>query len=626
MCGIAGKLDFRGRVVDPDLVKKMCDTLIHRGPDDGKVHTGPYIGLGQRRLSIIDLRSSATAPLPNEDETIWVIFNGEIYNFQELRSTLKTKGHVFRTGTDTEVIIHLYEEYGYSCLDHMVGMFAFALWDSRHKILFAARDRFGKKPFYYTNTGTSLVFGSAVSALIADPEVSCAPNFAALDAYLNRQYVPSPITAFSNISKLPAGHYLSCSNTGELIVTRYWSPPSEQKISASEQEISIEILRLLRESVRSRLISDVPIGALLSGGIDSGAVVALMAQESPTQVKTFSIDFGDPETSELPYAKQVAQKYGTEHHEFTVKPAAMEMLPVLVRHFNEPFADPSAVPTYYVSQVARQHVTVALTGDGGDESFAGYGHYQQVLAWQKFDHFPYALRNAVFGSAARVFDGLPYSNLLAKISRGCRMAASNLPGRYFIQLSVLKSQERRAAYTRHFESLIRSGPQEATLWDPPWRDDMDSLDWMMRHDQAHYLPDCLMVKADITSMANSLELRAPLLDHRLVAFASSIPSAMKRDSTGGKLILKKAVRGLLPPDILAKKKTGFRPPIANWFRDDLSEMLRSVLLGEKSRKRDLLNPSFLKKMIDEHVCGKRDWSTRLWAFLFLELWFQEFID
>ena len=626
MCGIAGKLDFRGRVVDPALVKKMCDTLTHRGPDAEKMHTGPYIGLGQRRLSIIDLRSSATAPLSNEDETIWVIFNGEIYNFQQLRSALMDKGHVFRTATDTEVIVHLYEEYGFACVDHMVGMFAFAVWDSNRRIVFAARDRFGEKPFYYTKTAGSLVFGSAISALTADPEVSCTPNFAAVDAYLNRQYVPSPTTAFSGISKLPAGHYLCCSSTGKLAVTRYWSPPSEQKTSASEIEIAEEILRLLRQSVRSRLISDVPIGALLSGGIDSGAVVALMAQESPRAVKTFSIGFGDPETSELPYAKQVAERYGTEHHEFIVEPAAVEVLPLLVKHFNEPFADPSAVPTFYVSQVARKHVTVALSGDGGDESFAGYSHYMQVLRWQQFDRIPATLRRATFGLLANLLDHLPYSNVLARISRGCQMAASQLPRRYFIQMSLLKSEERRAAYTRHFKDLISRSAEEAILSDPEWNEGMDSMDWMMRHDQAHYLPDCLMVKADVTSMANGLELRAPLLDHKLAAFASSIPSAMKWDGAGGKLILKKAVSKLLPPDILAKKKTGFRPPIAKWFRNDLSEMLRSVLLGEVSLRRGLFDASFLKRMIDEHVHGKRDWSTRLWLFLFLELWFQEFID
>ncbi|MHB8453963.1 MAG: asparagine synthase (glutamine-hydrolyzing) [Acidiferrobacterales bacterium] len=626
LCGITGKFNFDGTAVDRTLIHKMCDAIIYRGPDAEGIYTAPYIGLGQRRLSIIDLNSAATAPLANEDNSIWVVFNGEIYNFAELRSSLTAHGHTFRTGTDTEVIVHLYEQYGTNCVDHMIGMFAFAIWDSKQKVLFAARDRFGKKPFYYTRTPRSFIFGSEIKALTADPEVRTSPNFAAIAAYLDRQYVPSPLTSFSNIFKLPAAHCLFCGVDGEIKIRRYWSPPAAEKISASEQEIAEELLRLLRESVRLRLVSDVPLGALLSGGVDSGAIVALMALESSKPVKTFSIGFGKNDSSELPYARQVAERYDTEHQEFNVEPSAMEVLPKLVRHFNEPFADPSAIPTYYVSEVARRHVTVALSGDGGDESFGGYSHYEQVLRWQRLDFLPWQLRKLIFGTLSNSLDNMPYSNLTARASRAFHMLASQLPGRYWTQTSVVKSQERHACFTPYFQDLVDSSGGPWIPMDFPWNESMDSLDWMMRHDQTFYLPDCLMVKADIASMANGLELRAPLLDHRLAAFASSIPSQLKRNSSGGKLILKNAVRELLPPDILNKRKTGFRPPIAKWFRHDLTDMLNATLLGDTSIRRGFFVPAFLKRMINEHVSGKRDWSTRLWSYLFLEMWFQEFID
>lgn len=603
----------------------MSQTLVHRGPDDEGIYTALHVGLGQRRLSIIDLNSRAVAPLANEDGTIWVTFNGEIYNFQELKAELVEKGHIFRTATDTEVIVHLYEEYGTECLTKMRGMFSFALWDSNRKRLFAARDRLGKKPFFYTKTSTSFIFGSEIKAVIADPEVSVSPNFVAIDEYLTYQYVPSPLTAFAGIFKLPPAHLLTCDANGTIDIQRYWSPPLLEKTKASQPEIEEELLRLLREAVRLRLISDVPLGAFLSGGIDSATIVALMALESSTPVKTFSIGFEEENYNELPYAKLIAERYQTEHHEFMVKPIAAEILPSLVKHYGEPFADSSALPTYYVSKLTRQHVTVALSGDGGDENFSGYEHYAQVSKWAKADRIPWFLRRAICGRIAVLLDRLPYHNFTARASRAFHMLGARLPERYVLQMTTLKDQERRACYTRDFNLIVGESCTGA-LTGLPWEESVDMLDWMMRHDQNFYLPDCLMVKTDIASMANSLEVRCPLMDHKLIEFTATIPSTMKRNGASGKLILKSVMKELLPPQILNKRKTGFGVPLAKWFRGELSDLLRAMLLDSTAKQRGLFAQRFVSKMVEEQINGQRDWSNRLWAFLCLEMWFREFID
>jgi asparagine synthase (glutamine-hydrolysing) len=627
MCGICGKLNFQGNVLEDGLIARMARTLVHRGPDDEGIYTAPYIGLGQRRLAIIDLSPEACPPLSNEDESVWVVFNGEIYNFQELKRELLKKGHTFRTGTDTEVIIHLYETFGTECLAQMRGMFAFALWDANQKILFAARDRLGKKPFYYTMTGTSFIFGSEIKAITADPEVTIAPNYPAIDRYLTYQYVPSPLTAFERIYKLPPGHFLTCRIDGSLSIQRYWQPPQAQKTQASQEEIEGELLRLLREAVRFRLIADVPLGAFLSGGIDSSTIVALMAQECGQPVKTFSIGFEEQTYNELPSARLVAERFQTDHHEFVVKPAAAEVMPLLVRHYNEPFADSSALPSYYVAKITKEFVTVALSGDGGDETFAGYDSYEKMLQWQQVDLIPSQIRMPVCRWAETVLERLPYHNLSARLSRGLHMLGAWLPERYLLEMTIVKPQEKRMAYTQKFKDLLK----EQTLSDDtlaffPWDDSMDLLDWMMRHDQSFYLPDCLMVKVDIAAMANSLEVRCPFLDHLFVEFAATIPSSMKRNRTGGKLILKKLMKKILPLEIIAKRKTGFGVPLANWFREELAPLLHGTLLDDTAAKRNLFDPRFIRNLVEEHQAGLRDWSNRLWALLFLEMWFREFID
>ncbi len=627
MCGICGKVNFDGREVQRDLVARMCDTIVHRGPDAQGIYTGPHVGLGQQRLSIIDLRQAAVAPLANEDGSIWVTFNGEIYNFRELRAGLLERGHVFRTASDTEVIVHLYEEHGVDCLAHLRGMFAFALWDARQKRLFAARDRLGKKPFYYAKTPTALVFGSEIKAVTADPDVPVAPNYRAIDEYLTCQYVPSPLTAFTGIFKLPPAHYLTCGADGALRVERYWRPVIAEKTRASSAEIEGELLRRLREAVRLRLVADVPLGAFLSGGVDSSAVVALMAEASQRPVKTFSIGFKEDAYNELPYARQVAERYGTEHHEFLVRPDAAEVLPLLVRHYNEPFADSSALPTYYLSKLTRQHVTVALSGDGGDESFAGYENYRLLAAWSRVDRVPAPLRRALGSRLASALDRLPYHEATARAGRALQMLGAPLPDRFWLHTAILKPREKRAVYTGDFLALLNGEPAVSNGHGRiPWDERTDSLDWMMCHDQQFYLPDCLMVKMDVASMAHSLEVRCPLLDHPLVEFAASIPSALKRDGSGGKAIFKRAVQGLLPPAVLTRRKAGFGVPLARWFRMELADLLRGTLLDDRARRRNLFDPRFLRRMVDEQIAGRRDWSSRLWALLCLELWFREFID
>ncbi len=622
MCGIAGKVDFHDALVDRGLIERMCATLVHRGPDDEGIYTAPGIGLGQRRLAIIDLDRRSTAPLANEDQSVWVTFNGEIYNFRELRLTLERRGHRFRTEGDTEVLVHLYEEYGTDCVGHLRGMFAFAVWDARRKRLFAARDRLGKKPLVYARTADGLVFGSEIKAVTADPSVAVAPNYRAIDEYLTHQYVPSPLTAFEGIYKLPAGSFLLCER-GVVRVERYWEPPLKAKSTADEQEIAAELVGRLRESVRMRLVADVPLGAFLSGGIDSSAVVAMMAQESGAPVKTFSIGFEEQDFDELRYARLLAERYSTDHHEMIVKSDAAAVLPLLVHHYNEPFADSSAIPTYYVSKMTRQHVTVALSGDGGDENFAGYENYRLVDEWSRGDAIPAAVRQPIGRAVGAVIDALPRTRSTGRASRAVAMLAGTLPDRFALQTSILKPQEKAAAYTAKFRALAGDAACSVGL---PWSEEMDPFDWMMRHDQSFYLADCLMTKVDVASMANSLEVRCPLLDHTFVEFAATVPAAMKRDASGGKRIFRRAMRDHLPEAILTKKKQGFGVPVAKWLRGDLAPLMRQNLLDDRARARGLFEPGFVRRMVDDHVAGRIDWSSRLWALLFLELWFRHFID
>ncbi len=627
MCGIAGKLNFGGNDVEARDIKRMLDTIIYRGPDDEGIYTQAAVGLGQRRLSIIDLRKEATPPISNEDSTIWIVLNGEIYNFESLRAELLDQGHTFRTLSDTEVIVHLYEQYGQACLHRLRGMFAFAIWDSNKQVLFVARDRLGKKPLYYTHSASSLVFGSEMKAIMTDSGVTASPDFYALGQYLSCQYVPSPLTAFSGIRKIPAGHYLLCTVQGHIQIEPYWRPAhTHRPMALCQEDAQEQLLAILNESIRLRMIADVPIGAFLSGGVDSGSIVALMAMQSTRPIKTFSIGFKESCYNELPLARILGQRYGTEHHELLMSPAGVEILPSLIRHYNEPFADPSAIPTFYLAQFTRRHVTVALSGDGGDESFAGYQHYSIMQRLALFDRLPQRLRavgTQIFRSQLRCFSG---SERALKLDKALGMIGAALPQRYYQYLGILKEQEKNRLYTSKFHDLIRASCSASNTWEIPWASTRDQIDWMMAHDQTHYLPDCLMVKTDIASMANSLEVRCPLLDNELVEFAWSLPSQWKINNKGQKVIFKDAVRHLLPQEILGKPKSGFSLPLAQWFRTDLSDLLKDALLSDQATARRLFNPIYVRQMVDEHLTERREWTNRLWALVCLELWFREFID
>jgi asparagine synthase (glutamine-hydrolysing) len=627
MCGICGKLTFDGSEVSQELLKHMCATIRHRGPDDEGIYSSGHVGLGQRRLSIIDLRPIATAPMSNEDGHIWLVFNGEIYNFQKLRGDLQKCGHYFKTLSDTEVIVHAYEEYGYDCLAHFDGMFSFALWDSRRRELFCARDRIGQKPFCYTHLKNAFIFGSEIKAITADPQFTVEPDYGAIDVYLSYGYIPSQLCAFKNIAKLQPGHFLVCRDNGYLIVKRYWSPPRiPNKSKAPIEQLKEELDLQLREAVRKRMIADVPLGAFLSGGIDSTTIVALMAQESSLPVRTFSIGFKDDAFNELPYAKLLAERYGTEHHEFIIEPDAAEVLPVLVCHYNEPFADSSALPTYYLSKLTREHVTVALSGDGGDESFAGYRHYGLMKRWQRATQLLKPVR-PLLHAINRGFDLLPYHNRLARAQRGIHMLSHDLAEQYRLQLSAgFKPQEKRQLYTPEFQqrlSKMQIKDPIAAFEDAP---DLNPIDFCMVHDQSFYLPDELMVKSDIASMANSLELRSPMLDHNFVAFAATIPVKWKRRNSAGKWIFKETFGKLLPEEILNKPKSGFSIPLARWFKNELNGLLHDYLMDHRAKQRGLFQHRYVSRIVREHETGVRLWHNRLWALLVLEMWFRKFID
>jgi asparagine synthase (glutamine-hydrolysing) len=630
MCGICGKVSFTNDHVERATLARMCGTLVHRGPDGEGIYISESAGLAQRRLSIIDLSAAGVAPLSNESGTIWVTLNGEIYNFQRLRDTLTARGHIFRTATDTEVIVHLYEDHGIECLSALKGMFAFAIWDEPRRRLFMARDRLGKKPLFYTKTPGSFIFASSIKAILENPEVSASPNFRAIDDFLTYQYVPSPETAFLGIHKLPPAHYLTCEIGQGIDIRRYWRAPlphSTEGSAADPRGLEAELLERLDEAVRRRLVADVPLGAFLSGGIDSSAIVALMARASARPVKTFSIGFADNDFDELPYARMMAARYGTEHHEFVVHPDAAVVLPELVSHFGEPFADSSALPTYYLSRLTRGHVTVALSGDGGDENFAGYENYRIVEAWSQADLVPVAARRAVQAGVDGMLRRLPYRRVTKRVGRAAAMFASGLSGRFRLQSSVFKPDEKLAVYTPRFQAMLADlqvspcGP--AALPDIP---DAHPLDWMAWHDLQFYLPDCLMVKVDVASMAHSLEVRSPLLDHEFVEFAAHIPVRLKRDRHGGKAVFKRAIAELLPGEILELPKKGFGVPLRRWFSHDLLDLVRGTLLDDRARRRTLFDSSLLQCFVDDHAAGRHDWSHRLWALVWLELWFREFID
>lgn len=626
MCGIVGVVRNDRSDVDRDVVGRMCAAIRHRGPDEDGFYFNGAVGLGMRRLAIIDLKGGQQ-PIHNQDRTAWIVFNGEIYNYRELRKKLEQLGHSFYTNSDTEAIVHAYDQYGADFPNHLRGMFAIAIWDERTQELFLTRDRVGKKPLLYAEVNGQLVFGSEFSALLQHPSVSKDVDFEALNRYLSFMCVPAPLTAYSGIKKLEPGHTLRYRN-GAIKIERYWQPDFSQKLDISEEEAGERTIAMLRDAVKVRLMSEVPLGAFLSGGIDSSAVVALMSEESSTPVKTFSIGFEEQDFSELHHARRVAEHVGADHHEFIVRPDALEVLPTLVEHYGEPYADSSAIPTYYVARETRKHVTVALNGDGGDESFAGYERYAAMRLAERYHRIPAMLRDVVL---RRAIEALPTSETKRGRVRDVKrfIQAASLPKveRYLRWVTVFDGPAKQELLSEDFGRQTDEAAAARLL--QPWFKQANGagiVDATLLTDIMTYLPNDLLVKVDIATMANSLEARSPFLDHHLIEFAASLPEKFKLRGLTTKYLLKKILHKLLPAENLERRKMGFGVPIGHWFRGKLQPFLRETILSENALKRGLFKPEAVKRLVELHTRGERDYSHQLWTLLMLELWFQRFID
>lgn len=616
MCGISGIATFNESGAPEGVIQRINAALRHRGPDDdGYFHGGDgKVILGHRRLSVIDL-ASGRQPIFNEDGRVAVIFNGEIYNYIELRNELKEKGHTFATQSDTEVIVHLYEEMGRDCVNRLRGMFALAVWDSRKEELFLARDRVGKKPLYYAVAQGVLYFSSEIQALYEVPEIPKEIDYDAIDRYLTYSYIPSPYSIYKAIRKLPQAHYLAF-NTNGVAVTRYWQPDYRRKTSLDYEEAKQELVRILSEAVRLRLISEVPLGAFLSGGVDSSAIVALMSRLSDRPVKTFSIGFPDKEYNELAYAKEVARLYHTDHHEFIVEPNRLDVLSDIVRHFGEPYGDSSAIPTWHLSRLTRQHVTVALNGDGGDELFGGYPWYRVMHGFNRAS-------NPISRWMARSLLSIGRNHLPRRVQRGLELLGDAEAHRFQSLRSFVNNRDREILYHEQFRRRLVARAEEylSGLYDESIPDDYDRA---LCADFLSYLPDDLLVKVDRASMAHGLECRSPFLDHELIDFACGLPAAWKIQGGKTKKILKESIGGWFPNGFVDRPKMGFTVPIGKWFRGEMRPFIWEQLTAGALSRMDLLEPQSIKMMLAEHFDGTRNHETRIWNIFMLGLWFEEY--
>jgi asparagine synthase (glutamine-hydrolysing) len=623
MCGIAGFVNREGEQATSEQVRRMIDTIVHRGPDDEGIHVQGNVGLGMRRLSIIDL-SGGRQPIYNEDRSVCIVFNGEIYNFPELRKELEGRGHRFYTHTDTEAIVHLYEEMGADCVTKLRGMFAIALYDAKRKSLLLARDRLGKKPLYYAVDGGRLYFGSEIKAMLA-----VAPELKTIDPegilqFFYFGYVPDPYSAFRQIRTLPPG-YLAEYRTGEIELRQYWDVPQYGTHDPGSDDACLEEMeRRLAEAVRIRLISDVPLGAMLSGGVDSSVVVALMAKSSPAPVKTFSIGFSKADFNEVEYARLVAQRFGTDHHELVVEPDIAEILNEITGMMEEPFGDSSMIPTYYVSKLARKHVTVALSGDGGDELFAGYDRY--IVNWTRrhYDFVP-----PWIGSLYRnhLYDRLPSSVKGRKLAWNITLSSRD---RYLDGVSFLPALHReKTLFSSEFVNSARSWVDPLRQFERYYDEAPanDQLSRLMYLDTKTYLTADILTKVDRMSMANSLEVRCPILDHEFVGWVAGLPIHYKFRNGTRKFMFKKLAERLgIPPQLLHRRKQGFSMPLVHWMREDLKDGLLQILLEPRTLQRGYFEPQAIRTIMDEHFRGRRDRAGVLWMLLVFELWHRNFLE
>ena len=593
----------------------MGQGIAHRGPDDGRIDIFGRAGFSFRRLSIIDVAGGAQ-PISNETGRIHVMANGEIYNYLDLRLQLESLGHRFKTHSDVETLVHGYEQWGDDVPNHLHGMFAFAIWDEDRERLLLGRDRLGKKPLIYAESNGRLTFGSEFSAVLKDPRVSRDVDHAAIHDYLTYQYVPAPASGFKAVRKLPPAHVLVFEG-GSAKVSRYWRPESAPRLDITAQDAVDETERRLKEAVRKRLMSEVPLGAFLSGGVDSSLIVALMSEF--TRVKTFSIGFEESGFNELPHARAVAERYETDHHEFVVKSNAAEVLPKLVRHYGEPYADSSALPTYYLAKLTREHVTVALNGDGGDEFFAGYDRYR-ALQYFKLARFLMPLT-----PVARMLSR--WRSLPLRARRAFAGAGGDPREGYARLMSYFSPEQKSEIYSDEMRERVDS--VDSFAWTYAFMKESGEplgVRLLQYSDAMTYLPGDILTKVDIATMANSLEGRSPLLDHELIEWALRLPESISSNRSEGKLVLKRLARKYLPASVIDRPKMGFGIPINEWFKGELQPMARDTLLSQRARDRGLFNPARVERMISDHVAGRESHGYRLWALLCLELWFREVVD
>lgn len=620
MCGITGLVHFnKDKVVVPAILKNMSDSICHRGPDDEGHYIHQNVGLGFRRLSIIDL-STGHQPLSNQNDSIFIVFNGEIYNYQEQRDKLKQKGYSFKTSTDTEVILHLYQEYGVNCLQYLRGMFAFAIWDNNKEQMFCARDRFGIKPFYYYTNKEKFVFGSEIKAILKSDDIDKTISIDALDSYFAFGYITSDLSIYKNIKKLQPAHYLllSIKDKPTIEIKRYWEIHFDPDYSKSENGWQDEIEECFSETVKLHMISDVPLGAFLSGGIDSSSVVAMMGRNSDRPVKTFSIGFKEQKFNELKYAREIADKYGCEHHEQIVEPESVNLLSLLVNAYDEPFADASAIPTYYVSKLARQFVTVALSGDGGDELFAGYTGYTK---FKKIKSFPLNFNGSFVNKMiwGNIHNLIPQSIK----GKGLMYFLSQHKEYAFAYQTSWTQEERKELINNQNAQTTNIATElfkEAILRNKNNYDFITNLQYL---DMKTYMVDDILTKVDRASMMNSLEVRVPMLDHKFAELSFKIPWNLKLKGNKTKYILKKSMENYLPENILNHPKQGFGVPLSLWFKGDLKEFVNDTLLSQNPLLSKYLDKNYVKKIVLEDRKGRRDFNSKIWSLIVFEEWLKQ---
>lgn len=626
MCGICGFINFDRQPANKDILLKMNSQLIHRGPDEHNTKIFGHIGLGHCRLSIIDLQKGQQ-PLANEDETIWIIYNGETYNFLYLKRRLEQKGHVFKTNCDTEVILHLYEEYGKNCVNYLEGMFAFAIYDKNLNCMLLAKDRMGQKPLFYYQNKNVFVFASELQSLIEHPEISKEINLQGIHDYLTLQYIPAPFTIYKNVFKLLPANILELdTNNNVLRCLEYWHCSFDNKTNISYEDAKAELKYLLKDAVKKRLIADVPLGSFLSGGIDSTITTGLMAELSETQITTFTIGFNENKYDERKYAKIAADKFKTHHYEKIVVPSDFTILKKLVKHYGEPYADSSMLPTYFLSQFTREHVKAALSGDGGDELFAGYYRYMIMKYASLTDFLPILIKKSAHNLINTIIPKMTEErSFFGKIHRILNAITTNTQNRHLEIIGKCSESLKKTIYGEQFANFAPINTQKYLDKIYSSATAKNNVELAMEIDLKSYLHNDVLTKVDIASMANGLEIRTPFLDHNVVSFAISLPIKFKQSTMKRKKILVDTFKGLIPPALLARNKMGFGVPISKWLRNEWKTILEETLLEGHAIKNGYFSKQTVADLIKKHQNNQADCSYILWALLIFELWYNEFI-